>query len=225
MANQVIPPVQIDLTPQRQDRCSTQYKLLWRQGQLLVRKDSGEEHDLLALVHEQWLVDCLKNSPVRLVRLDAKLGKVELNRWVNACKQAGKPVYLWVPVGQKQFWQKKDFGSRRQQFVGWISALLLGIVLSPVILGLVLLMCLNATEPILCWEWCVGKRGKVFQAFKFCLVSVDHEARLPFLGHWMRQSKLERLPQLLNVLRGEMSLIDACHLNLTETLQLVPSME
>lgn len=225
MANYVISPVQIDSTSKEQDGRSAQYKLLWRQGQLLVRKHLGKQHDLPALPHEEWLVDCLKNSPVQLVRLDARLGEVELNRWVNACKQAGKSAYLWVPSNQKQFWKKKYFEIRLQQFVSWILALLLAIVLSPAILGLVLLICLNSTGLILDLEWYVGKRGKLFQAFKFCTPSVDDEGRLPFLRHWMRQWKLERLPQLLNVLRGEMSLIDASHLSLSETLELVSSID
>jgi lipopolysaccharide/colanic/teichoic acid biosynthesis glycosyltransferase len=77
--------------------------------------------------------------------------------------------------------------------------------------------------PALYRGWRVGRGGHLFQMLKFRTLSVDAEQRLgPYLGpqlteltagevtrlgRVLRASKLDELPQLVNVLRGEMSLV------------------
>jgi lipopolysaccharide/colanic/teichoic acid biosynthesis glycosyltransferase len=78
-------------------------------------------------------------------------------------------------------------------------------------------------SPVLYRGWRVGRGGHLFQMLKFRTLTVDAETRLgPYLGpqltqltagevtrlgRLLRGSKLDELPQLLNVLRGEMSLV------------------
>src|SRR5437588_5528075 len=77
--------------------------------------------------------------------------------------------------------------------------------------------------PVLYRGWRVGRGGHLFQMLKFRTLAVDAERRLgPYLGPQLteltagevtrlggvlRASKLDELPQLVNVLRGEMSLV------------------
>ncbi len=77
--------------------------------------------------------------------------------------------------------------------------------------------------PVLYRGWRVGRGGHLFHMLKFRTLAPDAEARLgPFLGpeltqltqdevtplgRILRASKLDELPQLLNVLRGDMSLV------------------
>ncbi len=77
--------------------------------------------------------------------------------------------------------------------------------------------------PVLYRGWRVGRGGHLFQMLKFRTLAPDAEQRLgPFLGpeltqltqnevtrfgRLLRASKLDELPQLLNVLRGDMSLV------------------
>jgi lipopolysaccharide/colanic/teichoic acid biosynthesis glycosyltransferase len=77
--------------------------------------------------------------------------------------------------------------------------------------------------PVLYRGWRVGRGGHLFQMLKFRTLAPDAEQRLgPFLGpeltllteqevsrlgRFLRASKLDELPQLLNVLRGEMSVV------------------
>jgi lipopolysaccharide/colanic/teichoic acid biosynthesis glycosyltransferase len=64
----------------------------------------------------------------------------------------------------------------------------------------------------------VGKEGKAFRMYKFrtMVVNADRiggpstaadDPRLTRVGHWIRHYKLDEIPQLINVVRGEMSLV------------------
>lgn len=95
-------------------------------------------------------------------------------------------------------------------------------VLSPIALPLLLLLALlvrlSSPGKVLYWQQRIGQGGKQFWLAKFRTMRVnaeDHEAQLAStkdprvtrLGTLMRKFRLDELPQLLNVLRGEMSLI------------------
>lgn len=74
-------------------------------------------------------------------------------------------------------------------------------------------------RPILYRQTRVGKDGRHFKILKFRTMlrnaesrtgpvwSNDQDRRITPLGHWLRRSHLDELPQLLNVIRGEMNLI------------------
>jgi lipopolysaccharide/colanic/teichoic acid biosynthesis glycosyltransferase len=64
----------------------------------------------------------------------------------------------------------------------------------------------------------VGLSGKPFRIFKFRTMVVDAESlggpstpdddsRITWVGKWLRKNKLDELPQLINVLRGDMSIV------------------
>ena len=103
-------------------------------------------------------------------------------------------------------------------------ALLVLIVLSPVLLALALAVRLSSPGPVVFRQRRVGRDGRVFELLKFRTMRAGHGGRLTLrpdfapggiegpdrrtrVGRWLRSSSLDELPQLLNVLRGEMSLI------------------
>jgi len=99
----------------------------------------------------------------------------------------------------------------------------------PVLALIALCIRLDSRGPILFVQKRVGKDGKGFPVFKFRSMFTDAEARLPTVlaanertgpvfkmrqdpritrtGRWLRRCSLDEVPQLLNVLRGEMSLV------------------
>ena len=95
----------------------------------------------------------------------------------------------------------------------------LGLVfLAPIWLLIVVLMMVTSKGPIIYKQVRVGKNNKDFKIFKFRtmvvnadklgLLSVgDRDARITQIGYYLRKFKLDELPQLANVLRGDMSFV------------------
>ena len=92
------------------------------------------------------------------------------------------------------------------------------LLLSPPLLAIALAVWLGDRGPVLYRQERVGRGGRPFTMLKFRsmvagadskgrLVTVGGDARVTPVGRWIRRLKLDELPQLLNVLKGEMSLV------------------
>jgi len=97
-----------------------------------------------------------------------------------------------------------------------IVAFLALIVLSPVFLFIAALMKYKMPGPVLFRQWRTGRNGVPFRIIKFRTMVVDHggnttsvrgEKRITPLGACLRRYKLDELPELWNVLVGDMSLV------------------
>lgn len=90
------------------------------------------------------------------------------------------------------------------------------VILAPVLLLLALLVRLAHGSPVLFSQTRPGYFGKPFKIYKFRTMTEARDAqgtllpdaeRLTGLGRFLRSSSLDELPELFNVLRGEMSLV------------------
>ncbi len=92
------------------------------------------------------------------------------------------------------------------------------IILSPVLLLIIVLIKLTSTGPVFFRQTRVGQYEKLFQIHKFRTMIVNAEAsglkitvgrdpRITSIGHFLRKTKLDELPQLIDVLMGTMSLV------------------
>ena len=213
MTISIIPPLENYYTVTKQDQDRSSYcTLQWRRGQLLVKAPGQVLQPYLpSLDKEQSLVKCLQHSPVNLVRIDPKLGEYWLKVWATACEQASKPIFLRIPSAEQS---KEDSPWRSlQRLFDWIVALVFLLAVSPLMLILVLLMRVYSPGTFFEREWRVGKRGKLFRAIKF-------RTNVKGLGHWMRKYNIDNLPQLFNVLQGEMSLVGPRCRTLEEAVRL-----
>jgi sugar transferase EpsL len=92
-----------------------------------------------------------------------------------------------------------------------------GIILfAPVLLVVSLLVLLTMGRPVLFRQQRPGLRGKPFTLYKFRTMRdarsasgelLPDELRLTTFGKWLRSTSLDELPELFNVLKGEMSLV------------------
>jgi lipopolysaccharide/colanic/teichoic acid biosynthesis glycosyltransferase len=92
------------------------------------------------------------------------------------------------------------------------------LVLSPLVLVIALLMKLSSPGPVLYIGTRIGQFGKPFRLLKFRTMVVnadkiggpstaDDDPRVTRVGRVLRRYKLDEIPQLLNVLKGEMSFV------------------
>jgi lipopolysaccharide/colanic/teichoic acid biosynthesis glycosyltransferase len=106
-----------------------------------------------------------------------------------------------------------------------VIAFLVLVVLAPLMIAIVVAVRLSSPGPVLFRQRRVGRGGREFDLYKFRTMrnepgeapfelaaglapgGVEGSDRRTWIGRWLRASSLDELPQFLNVLRGEMSII------------------
>lgn len=112
----------------------------------------------------------------------------------------------------------KKFSLIIKRVFDFFAALILLIILSPIMLVLALLIKLESKGPVFYRQERITKYGKKFRIFKFrtmvqdadkigALVTMGQDPRITKVGNKIRKCRLDELPQLLNVIKGEMSFV------------------
>ena len=93
------------------------------------------------------------------------------------------------------------------------------LVLSPLLIPIAILLRLTGEGEIFYSQVWVGKDGKLFKLFKFAtmlknspnlgtgMITVKSDPRILPMGSFLRKTKTNELPQLLNILQGDMSIV------------------
>ena len=92
------------------------------------------------------------------------------------------------------------------------------IVLLPLLLLVATAIKLDSSGPVFFRQWRVGRRFRRFGIYKFRTmiddafdrglpITVGQDSRITRVGKILRKTKIDELPQLLNVLKGDMSLV------------------
>ena len=91
------------------------------------------------------------------------------------------------------------------------------LILLPLIIVVSILIKLTSKGAVLFKQVRVTKDGKLFKIYKFRTmrensegnkqITVGNDSRITGIGHILRKTKLDELPQLFNVIKGEMSLV------------------
>jgi len=115
--------------------------------------------------------------------------------------------------------RKRDVEEFLMRSLDILGSLLILFISAPIVILSALLIKITSSGPVLYKQERVGKDGKVFTLYKFRTMVKDAEKKVgPILasrddpritkaGKFLRTSRLDELPQLFNVLRGDMSLV------------------
>jgi sugar transferase (PEP-CTERM system associated) len=116
-------------------------------------------------------------------------------------------------------------GFRKSKLTVWVKRVtgftlsLIGLaLLSPLILIVSILIKIDSRGPVFYKQKRVGENGKVFKLLKFRSMvqnaevngpvwAIEDDSRITRIGRWIRKWRLDEIPQMLNVLKGDMSFV------------------
>lgn len=155
----------------------------------------------------------------------------EWERFLAQCALEGIPVYHVKQVGESltgrvqiEHLSENNLGSllpsanylKIKRVVDVLAALCILPVLAPFMLFLGLAIRLDSPGPVLFRQVRMGYRGKTFTMYKFRSMlqsddwqgyTQDKDPRITRIGRLIRNNRIDELPQIINILRGEMSWI------------------
>lgn len=103
-----------------------------------------------------------------------------------------------------------------KKILDFIFALILLLLVAPIMLLAAMAIKLDSPGPVLFKQKRPGKNGKIFTVMKFRTMRIETEKdgrplsdmeRMTRIGSFLRKTSIDELPQLFNILRGEMSFI------------------
>jgi len=110
----------------------------------------------------------------------------------------------------------RKFGLVIKRVFDITSAFLLLLVLSPLLLIVALVILVTMGRPVLFSQPRLGQHGREFKIYKFRTMSfardkggelLSDDARLTRIGKLLRSTTLDEIPELLNVIKGDMSAV------------------
>lgn len=133
-------------------------------------------------------------------------GKVQIKHLSENSLGTLSPLYAWMTV---------------KHVADWVLALIAMMLLFPFFVIVAIVIKLDSPGPVIFRQTRVGYRGKTFRVFKLRTMTTDpgstedlqaavtkaEDQRITRVGRFLRKSRLDELPQLINVLKGEMSWI------------------
>lgn len=103
-----------------------------------------------------------------------------------------------------------------KRFLDFILSLVAVIILSPIYIIVAFLVKIKLGSPVIFTQERPGKNGKIFKMYKFRSMTSEtdengnllpDEQRLTSFGKLLRSTSLDELPELLNILKGDMSIV------------------
>lgn len=172
--------------------------------EVIVALEDTEPKELIRVINDMLAFDVAVKAIPSLY--DHLIGRVKMSSIF------GTPLfqisYELIPLWQGVVKQAMDY----------LVAFMALVVLSPLILFLTVLIKLTSKGPVIHSQERVGRHGKPFTLYKFRSMYTDAERsgpalsskrdpRVTRLGRFMRKTRLDEIPNFVNVLLGDMSLV------------------
>lgn len=144
---------------------------------------------------------------------------IEKRKERKEAQTAGKTVKVCGPQRNGEAEKHQPYGFYEiylKRPLDFAAALMALVFLSPVYLILAVLVRMKLGKPVIFMQERPGKDGKVFWLYKFRTMTderdekgelLSDEARLTGFGKKLRSTSLDELPELFNILKGDMSLV------------------
>ena len=176
-------------------------------------------------VQEVYVADVLSRDSEMLHGLSLAVESLgmELALAVSLADVSGHRLYLRNTTEQPvllaslpQYTGAANVIKRLLDIIGSLCAL---IISSPILLGVAIAIKLDDGGPVFFSQTRIGLHGKPFKMYKFRSMEIQKESeekkawtvkndpRVTGIGKFMRHTSLDELPQLFNILKGEMSLV------------------
>jgi lipopolysaccharide/colanic/teichoic acid biosynthesis glycosyltransferase len=178
-----------------------------------------ENHEIdeviLALEESEYhVVETIVNT---ICYRDVLVKAVPSMRQVIAGHVEAGPIYA-TPLLRVSYREMPHWQQMIKQTLDYTLSAFSMIVLSPLMAVLALLIRSSGKGPVIFRQERIGRHGKTFMIYKFRSMeddaeadgpqlAVEGDARITPLGRFMRKHRFDEMPNFINVLRGEMSLV------------------
>jgi lipopolysaccharide/colanic/teichoic acid biosynthesis glycosyltransferase len=151
-----------------------------------------------------------------------KTKRLDLGLWLLCGSAIRQRQWEYFQENQQSAATLQDFSvkcsSRIKRSCDVVGSLFLFAVLSPLFILMAILIKLDSPGPVFFRHYRIGKDGKQFLLWKFRSMKVNvpsyavspqsaADGRLTRIGRLIRRLSIDEIPQLINVLKGEMSLV------------------
>jgi lipopolysaccharide/colanic/teichoic acid biosynthesis glycosyltransferase len=178
----------------------------------VVSNASGVVADLRADLSDEWeryIADrALSGTPVYHVKQisESLTGRVEIERLSENTLGSLNPNHAYLKI---------------KHLIDWSAAIIAMVTLFPLFVFVAFLIKVDSTGPALFRQKRVGYRGEVYTVYKFrsmkmrlgeedkkeTAITKSDDERVTRIGQYLRKFRIDELPQLINIVRGEMSWI------------------
>ena len=203
MHTRAIEGVRVIGTPQHLDSIINEYSV---HGIEIDRVVVGGEPDILSEAEMKEVRRACERRQIILNFVPELMGLRELKAEANGISPQLKCSKSPVPSAY----------FRLKRLIDFCAAFIIVIVFAPLLVSVTLVALFDVGSPVLFWQRRLGFHGRSFLLYKFRTFGAPFDwqgeptpsdERLSWIGRLMRETSLDELPQLLNVLVGDMSLV------------------
>jgi lipopolysaccharide/colanic/teichoic acid biosynthesis glycosyltransferase len=164
----------------------------------------------------ETLLEVEKTSNIVIHFLSERLGFKDSDSSATPSAISGREANIVSPVGDSDHANFVRSSFRLKRIVDVIGAAFLMLSLAPVTVVVAFIVALDLGFPLIFWQQRPGLYGRPFKMYKFrtlCAPHDEHWKRIPddqrssAVGQILRYTRLDELPQLYNVLVGDMSFV------------------